>query len=60
VIVDRISKQVFIDFMTKDQSDPVVILQEIVSDMLDNKKYRSYTDSEEWQPFFAAMTKIVK
>ena len=60
MIVDRISKQVFIDFMTKDQSDPVVILQEIVSDMLDNKKYRSYTDSEEWQHFFAAMTKIVK
>jgi hypothetical protein len=28
--------------------------------MLDNRKYRSYTNPNEWHPFFAAMAHIVK
>lgn len=28
--------------------------------MLDNKKYRSYTQPDEWQPFFTAMQRIAK
>jgi|LauGreDrversion4_2_1035121.scaffolds.fasta_scaffold114386_2 hypothetical protein len=46
--------------MSKEQKEPDVILQEIVTDIVDNKKYRSYTHIEEWQPFFSAMNKIVK
>ena len=58
--MDRASKQVFVEFMSKDQRDPEVILQDVVNDMTDNKKFRSYTHTEEWMPFFTAMSKIVK
>lgn len=43
-----------------DQKDPEVILQDVVTDMIDNRKFRSYTQSEEWLPFFTAMNKIIK
>jgi hypothetical protein len=46
--------------MTKDQKDPEIILQDVLLDILDNKKYRSYTNTEEWQPFFSAMAKLTK
>lgn len=60
VIQDRASKELFVEFMSKEQSDPEIALQDILNDMLDNRKYRAYTDPQEWLPFFTAMSKIVK
>ena len=45
--------------MTADQKDPDIILQEIVDDMVDNQKYKSYLYHEEWMRFFNAMKRIV-
>lgn len=46
--------------MNRTQVDPEIVLQDIVNDILDNRKYRSYTDPEEWLPFFQGMANIVK
>ena len=43
-----------------DQKDPEVVLQDVITEMLDTRKYRSYTNPEEWKPFFTAMNLIVK
>jgi len=31
-----------------------------VTDILDNKKYRSYTEAEEWLPFFTSLANLAK
>lgn len=31
-----------------------------MTDILDNKRYRSYTQAEEWQPFFGSLAKLAK
>jgi hypothetical protein len=59
-VLDKISKDLFIEFMSREQADPESVLLDIVNDMIDNRKYRAYTMSEEWVPFFTAMQKITK
>ena len=39
---DSASKQVYINFMSQENKDSDIVLQEIVDDMVDNKKFKSY------------------
>ncbi len=41
--------------MTRDQDEPEMILADLVSDMVGNKKYVNYTDPDEWHEFFSSM-----
>lgn len=44
--------------MSQEQRDPEVVLQDIVDEMVDNHKYKSYLYHDEWLRFFTAMKKI--
>ena len=45
--------------MTTEQKDPEIVLQEIIDDMVDNRKFTSYKTTEEWSKFFTALKRIV-
>ena len=51
---DRASKEAFIEILYFNHPDPQLASKELVTDMLDNKKFLNYSE-EEWQPFFQAM-----
>ncbi len=59
-VKDRASKEVFVKYMQSQQDSPEIVLSDIINDMVDNKKYLSYTDHDEWGAFFLSMTSIVK
>jgi|LauGreDrversion4_2_1035121.scaffolds.fasta_scaffold72641_1 hypothetical protein len=46
--------------MSKERNDPEVVLEDIVTDMLENRKFHAYANTDEWLPFFTAMSKIIK
>ena len=60
IVLDRASKEVFINFMSREQDDPEIVMKDLVDDMVDNKKYINYTDPDEWLPFFSSMQNLVK
>jgi hypothetical protein len=60
VILDRASKEVFVNFMSREQDEPEMVMADLVDDMVSNKKYINYTDPDEWLPFFSSMQNLVK
>jgi ABC-type multidrug transport system ATPase subunit len=47
------------DAMSQQQELPEVVLSDIVADLVGKRRYLSYTDPEEWEPFFQSMASIV-
>jgi regulator of replication initiation timing len=46
--------------MSQEQDVPEAVLSDIVADLVDKRRYLSYTDPEEWEPFFKSMASIIQ
>jgi flagellar motility protein MotE (MotC chaperone) len=47
-------------YMSQKQEVPEVVLSDIVADLVGKRRYLSYTDPEEWEPFFQSMSSIIQ
>jgi hypothetical protein len=56
---DRASKELSVRYMSQEQDVPEAVLSDIVADLVDKRRYLSYTDPEEWEPFFKSMASII-